>query len=72
MLVLDQSRAISCKATFLQIRKHMEQVHGGHELDNGVTQELKTFIVANLGFGFGRFAETRHNAENNQVRLNGQ
>jgi hypothetical protein len=71
MLVLNQCCAISGESSFFQIRKHVEQVHRGHELDDGVAQELETFVVSDLRLGLASLAETRHDTEETKT-LQGQ
>jgi hypothetical protein len=63
MLVLNEGCPISGESSFLQIRKHVEQVHRGHELDDGVAQELETFVVSDLRLGLASLAETGHDTE---------
>ena len=72
MLILNESSPIGGEAALLQVREHVEEVHGGDELDDGVAQELEPLVVADLRLRLVRLPETRHNAEKNQVRLNGQ
>ena len=72
MLILNESSPIGGEAALLQVREHVEEVHGGDELDDGVAQELEPLVVADLRLRLVRLPKTRHNAEKNQVRLNSQ
>ena len=66
MLILNESSAIGGETALLQVRKHVEEVNGGDELNDGIAQELEPLVVADLRLGLVRLPEARHDAEKYQ------
>ena len=48
MLILYQRGSVRGQPSLLKIRKHVEEMHGSDELDDGVSQELEPLVVFHL------------------------
>ena len=63
MLVLHQCRPVRGQASLLQVREHVEEVHGRDELHHGVPQELQPLVVGDGGLSLPPTAEAGHDAD---------
>ena len=63
VLVLNHGSSVGGQTPLLQVRKHVEQVHGGDELHHGVPQELQPLIVLHLGLSLPLLTEHGHDAD---------